>query len=49
MTSLDVRPLTIDPTGRDVVHDEPIALTRTEFDLRPCCPSSPTGVQPTPR
>ena len=27
-------PLTIDPTGRDVwLHDEPVALTRTEFDL----------------
>ena len=27
-------PLTIDPTGRDVwLHDEPIALTRTEFDV----------------
>jgi DNA-binding response OmpR family regulator len=27
-------PLTIDPTGRDVwLNDEPIALTRTEFDL----------------
>jgi DNA-binding response OmpR family regulator len=27
-------PLTIDPTGRDVwLQDEPIALTRTEFDL----------------
>ena len=26
--------LTIDPTGRDVwLHDEPIALTRTEFDV----------------
>ena len=27
-------PLTIDPTGRDVwLDDEPVALTRTEFDL----------------
>lgn len=27
-------PLTIDPTGRDVwLHDEPVALTRTEFDV----------------
>ena len=35
-------PLTIDPTGRDVwLHDEPIALTRTEFDLLRCCPSVP--------